>query len=78
MPEEDVLPTDDAALRADDALRTDVEEDERRPSIRPVAVRALDADDATRLELPERRTPEEATMLLPVARRFTLPATALA
>ena len=68
--EEDVLTV--VALRAAD------EEVERRPSIRPVAARVLDDEAATRLVLPERRALDDATMLLPVARRFTLPATALA
>ena len=68
--DEDVLTV--AALRAVD------DEVERRPSIRPVAARVLDDEAATRLVLPERRALDDATMLLPVARRFTLPATALA
>lgn len=68
--DEDVLTV--AALSAVD------DEVERRPSIRPVAARVLDDEAATRLVLPERRALDDATMLLPVARRFTLPATALA
>ena len=60
------------------ALRTPEDVVERRPSIRPVAVRVPEVEAATRLVLPERRALEDATMLLPVARRFTLPATALA
>lgn len=66
------LLTEDEALRAADDVV------ERRPSIRPVAARVLEVEAATRLVLPERRALEDAIMLLPVARRFTLPATALA
>lgn len=69
--EEDVL-TELAALRAPEDVVA------RRPSIRPVAVRVPEVEAATRLVLPERRALEDATMLLPVARRFTLPAIALA
>ena len=65
-------------LTEDEALRAVDDEVERRPSIRPVAARVLDDEAATRLVLPERRALDDATMLLPVARRFTLPATALA
>ena len=71
--EEDVLT--EAALRATDDVDDVVE---RRPSMRPVAARVLDEEAAASLVLPERLVLEEATMLLPVARRFTLPATALA
>lgn len=66
------LLTEDEALRAADDVV------ERRPSIRPVAARVPEVEAATRLVLPERRSLEDAIMLLPVARRFTLPATALA
>ena len=65
-------------LTEEEALRAVDDVDERRASIRPVAWRVPDVEAATRLVLPERRALEEATMLLPVARRFTLPETALA
>ena len=71
--EEDVLT--EAALRAVDDV---VDVVERRPSMLPVAALVLDVEAATSLVLPERLALDDVTMLLPVARRFTLPATALA
>ena len=72
---------DEVALRADeDDVRTAEEVRAwlaRRPSMRPVAARAL-LDEVASRELLERRDLEDATMLLLDARRFTLLETAAA
>lgn len=72
---EDELRAEEDPLRAAEAVALRAAEDdtavERRPSILPVAVReVLDVAEAS--ALPERRAAEEETMLLAVARRFTL------